>query len=100
MSRTVGPSTSLIRTLDFRRRLLRGQRETKDRPAAGTVLRLDPAAVRFHDAATDREAQPGSTGRHRPASIELLEHALLVAGGEPRSAIGHLHDDSAVHLGR
>src|SRR5215472_3489946 len=59
-----------------------GQHEPEGRAAVGPVERPDAAPVRFDDGATDREPQPRPTSLRARASIELLEDAILLAGGE------------------
>src|SRR6267378_5871382 len=73
------------------RRLAGGQGEPEDGAAVAAVLAPDASAVGLDDGAADREPEPGAAARAH--AVELLEDLALLAGRQPRPAVGDVHDD-------
>src|SRR4051794_22772872 len=73
------------------------ERDRRARAPVGAVLdrRARPPAA--HQLASDRQAKagPGRTGATSSATVEPLEHLALLARGEARPAVEHLHPPPA-----
>ena len=65
-----------------------GNGEAEERPAARPALGPDAAAVRRDDAAADGEPQAHARARRAAGALELVEDALLLPGGQARTAVG------------
>src|SRR5215475_9586644 len=81
--------SSTIRISSFAMTHREGEREC--RALAHLALHPDPPAVQFDELARQRQPEPGALhllGR-RPHLPELLEHRLLVLGGDAYPSVGH-----------
>src|SRR4029450_1268793 len=69
------------------------QLEIERRALADLRLDADRAAHPAHELAADVEPEPGAA-RHGPVlrvgAVELLEHSLVLAGGDPHPLVAHL----------
>ena len=74
----------------------------KNRPATGILARHDFAALRGHEPADDRQAEPEAAGARGVAALEFLEQPLAHCGGQARSPVGHGEEDPGprqIHAG-
>src|SRR5689334_4725822 len=75
---------------DGGRRALERQRERERGAAARAVRGADASAVRLDDALADGEPEPDALGAPAAGAVELHEHLLLLAGGQPGAAVRDL----------
>src|SRR6185312_6374065 len=75
------------------------QGDVEDAAAALAALGPDAAAVALADLATDGQAEAGAggfVGERVAVLVELVEDALLVAGGQADAAVGDIDEQLAV----
>src|SRR6266699_3459071 len=101
MTRIVGCSVDMIsrtrfssrRAIHDRRPVGNRNRKAKQRSADGAVHRRHLPAMRLND--STRDSQPKADAAPALFGVDpekLLENALLGAGRQPWSMIGHFHD--------
>src|SRR5213078_770351 len=82
------------------RRVRQRQRDEEGDAPLGQVLGPDAPAVRFDDAATDGEAEPGALTVARRRAVEFLEDPILLAVRQARAMVGDLDGNLAIGCGR
>src|SRR5437773_11184047 len=75
-----------------RRRCYQREREGERTAAPGRAVQPHAAAVQLDKALGEGQAEAGARGRlrrSRPSLVELLEHGLLVLGGDSDAGLAH-----------